>query len=391
VDFAQELINQCHSWALRVGLEFNLAKCGVIGLLSRDSLSINRQDIPTVNSYNYLGFEFTADGIDWKTYWSRVVAKAHATLRALHAYISPTSSFQDRLNLALAFVWSHVAYGAPLYGICQHRAKLLHHPPIFGDSLLHSLHLDILDFVFATRLSKPHIRIASWLANFPSWTYQLGARVTAFYTLLRRLDPSNIYTVTWTKFKSDYRHYLVVAPNTPTSCLNSSPEVLSYLGWCVNNAITNDNRFHKSNYLLWRAQFFMSRDSDLKLVSYLPPGIARLKPDGFLRLDDLQLRLAVLNWRINRFPGIRGDFPVCTSCPPPDDHFKRSHFNECALFRDSAIVSDALWARFAASRQHRHISSFSVLDFLLNRGEFDRFRAALAFYQSHSDPILRWL
>jgi len=391
VDYAQELINQCHSWALRVGLEFNLAKCGVIGLLPQDSLTINRQDIPTVKSYNYLGFEFTENGIDWKKYWTRVVAKAHSALRALHAYISPTSTYQERLNLALAFVWSHVAYGAPIYGICQQRAKLLNHPPLFGDSLLNSLHLDVLDFVFATRLAKNHIRIASWLANLPEWSYQLAARVTAFYTLLHRLDPSNLYTITWNKFKSDYRHYLAVAPNTPTSCLNSSPEVISYLSWCATTAITADHRYHKSNYLLWRAQLFLSRDSDHKLVSYLTPGKSRLKPDGFLVLDDLNFRVMILNWRINRFPGTHGASPVCTSCAPPDDRFNRSHFNECALFRDSNIVSDALWARFAASRQHRQSSTFSILDFLLNRGEFDRFREALAFYQSHSDPIVRWL
>jgi len=252
--------------------------------------------------------------------------------------------------------------------------------------------LEILDFVLATRLSKPHIRISGWLANFPEWQYQLASRVVAFQTLLHRLHPNNLYTTTWTSFKTNVHRYLVIASGSITSSIAPHPAVLSYLNWCHTQDIPADARGQKRNYILWRTTLYLARDQDLALVSYLPPGQARLQVDRFLGLGDLHLRVAALSWRINRFPGIRGGvFPSCTSCSPPDDVFSRTHFNQCELFRESNIVSEAVWTKFHASLQHRSLPNFSIMDFVLNRGLFDVFHNALLFSQNHSDPPIRWL
>jgi hypothetical protein len=60
---------------------------------------------------------------------------------------------------------------------------------------------------------------------------------------------------------------------------------------------------HWSHYSCFKSTLAFLGKSTCTLVSYLPPGHARLKVDRFLGIADLNLRVAALSWQINRFPG----------------------------------------------------------------------------------------
>jgi len=110
----QELLDQVAKWSKENGIALNVAKCGHISRLSCPApLYVDGQEIAVRESYNYLGFPVTRDGIDFKKHLSYRIQMAVRRADWLSLY-SDTWGAVHRLRIAKQCLMPMFEYGAPL-------------------------------------------------------------------------------------------------------------------------------------------------------------------------------------------------------------------------------------------------------------------------------------
>jgi hypothetical protein len=109
---AQRLLDLAEAWTKEAGLTFNVKKCAVV---SREAarLTLQGQAIPVVESYNYLGFPVTVDGINFKEHVSRRVGNAWARVKWLTLH-SDNWGVANRLRVYNQYIAPMFEFGAPL-------------------------------------------------------------------------------------------------------------------------------------------------------------------------------------------------------------------------------------------------------------------------------------
>lgn len=78
-DHHRQLLQICHDHSRLNGYSFNIGKCCSISTTG-EVFSLNYETIPISKSYNYLGFIFNINGIDWPAHFNRLAAKAENTV-----------------------------------------------------------------------------------------------------------------------------------------------------------------------------------------------------------------------------------------------------------------------------------------------------------------------
>jgi hypothetical protein len=122
----QDTLIQMHldiisQWCIAHNMKPGINKCGIIHAPGRNretiiAFTLADQLLPEVDSYKYLGFEMTQQGIDWRTYTDRVANKAVKTLKMLKAV-----GYRWRASLKV------VSYKTFVRSTLEYGASLLHH------------------------------------------------------------------------------------------------------------------------------------------------------------------------------------------------------------------------------------------------------------------------
>lgn len=100
---ASFLLDRCQRWAIREGMRFKIAKCGVLTSeimhrVGHDPLTIDGIALPIVSSYRYLGFPVTCTGIDFSTHRDEMGNKCLKLVNYLRVY-SDSWTVRVRLNM----------------------------------------------------------------------------------------------------------------------------------------------------------------------------------------------------------------------------------------------------------------------------------------------------
>ena len=110
----QALLNKVHEWSLENAIELNVKKCGHISSrFHPPSLFLGGEQIPLLDSYDYLGFPVTSRGIDFAEHLRRRVTAACKRTRWLSLY-SDSWGPAHRLRIYKQYLAPMFEYGAPL-------------------------------------------------------------------------------------------------------------------------------------------------------------------------------------------------------------------------------------------------------------------------------------
>jgi len=110
----QALLDKVHRWSVGNGIELNVKKCGYVSSRLRPPpLFLAGEQIPFLQSYDYLGFPMTARGIDFVTHLQRRLDAACKRTRWLSLY-SDSWGPAHRLRIYKRYLAPMFEYGAPL-------------------------------------------------------------------------------------------------------------------------------------------------------------------------------------------------------------------------------------------------------------------------------------
>jgi hypothetical protein len=109
---AQRLLDIAGAWTTKVGLTFNVEKCGVIGAQS-PQLRLQDQPVPVVECYTYLGFPMTRTGIDFVAHLTKRIGGA---VKHCDFLTMPSKSWgvANRLRVYKQYIAPMFEFGAPL-------------------------------------------------------------------------------------------------------------------------------------------------------------------------------------------------------------------------------------------------------------------------------------
>lgn len=111
---AQKVLDQVYEWSQRNGIELNVRKCGwVSSLINRPQLRLGLEEVPFMESYDYLGFPMTASGIDFRLHLLRRTTAAVNRSNWLGLY-SDDWGPAHRLRIYKQYLAPMFEYGAPL-------------------------------------------------------------------------------------------------------------------------------------------------------------------------------------------------------------------------------------------------------------------------------------
>lgn len=126
VDEAKKQLAVASRWAVNNGMMYNVLKCGVIAASDADTphLLLCGQPVPYVQTYKYLGFPVTANGIDFCLHLRTQTNSAALFLKFVQAQCSEWSMY-TRHVIYMTFLRPKLEYGAPLtYTFCKHAKSM---------------------------------------------------------------------------------------------------------------------------------------------------------------------------------------------------------------------------------------------------------------------------
>src|SRR5947207_1692979 len=101
-------------WARRNGMIYNVSKCGVLSMfptVGEKPFQLFNQPIPFVESYKYLGFPVTKDGIDFAGHIDAQIASTSSFLKFAQVQCSEWSPY-TRYVIYTTFIRPKLEYGA---------------------------------------------------------------------------------------------------------------------------------------------------------------------------------------------------------------------------------------------------------------------------------------
>ena len=116
---ARRGLQLAEDWSKRHGMIFNVKKCGVIvsaellAILAETPLVLQQEAIPTCESYQYLGFPMTINGIDYQSHMIKQMNTVLAFLKFVQ-FSSSSWSTHVRMVIYRTFIRPQMEYGAPL-------------------------------------------------------------------------------------------------------------------------------------------------------------------------------------------------------------------------------------------------------------------------------------
>lgn len=372
-------LRKCEAWAERFGLTFGIKKCGVMGEAVSER-RIQGKVLPVVDTYKYLGIDFNTNGIDWSTYWDRVLIKAESTLKYLFVKATPDWAHSTRLALVKSYVLSLVQYGLGLFGHWK-RIQDDHSCTSFV-SRLDELHYSCLEFVFGFQSPRSLLESMSNLKN-ASDSITLAMATTTRH--VQRLSEDNPVRDTKRNIQNNFSLFMTHSHRSLLIACFNDPLFLEWKAYCDDHRsqVSGEEPIGLKKFILKKFEAIRLKSS--VLVSYISS--SSRTPTGNLDLvvlmEKKETRELAVKWRCNKVL-IKKYCGVCMK------EIGRTHVNECLGLQDSGLVDSFDWTAFEAelTRRRRRYGSrdnITFLDFLLNHQMWDKFVKVLNWLLLNSE------
>lgn len=400
-DGIQSQLDACSAWANSHGLTFGIRKCGIISA-DDHAFTLQGTPLPRVQEYKYLGFPHSSRGIDWDTYIDKTTTKASAVLRAC-ALRGNSWAAWIRLAVARTFVLPVLSYGLPAVGYW------LKSRPTAVSARLRSryeaVHSNVLDWILRDTAKNTPRAILESVTALPNPTRQMiedAARFSRslpslpadspFHQLRARFSPHGPWPLSAFIPRLACSQRLSMqydAHRARTTETDPQVSVPSWTRWIRSSRLEELHAPSSNSARTTRPTRGFQPLPDAGHRSVLCNYVAStarvnsVGADRCLRISQMWLARAALNWRLNRFsPSLR-----CPSCRAP---FTRAHVSRCALL---ARYPD--FARFEiATFQHRDRlyrdgldpGAYSPVDEMLNQREYDSFAIFWTLLTADHEP-----
>jgi hypothetical protein len=353
---AQELLDVCHTYAIKLKFDWNIKKCAVV---ARQFVSVflANQEIPNSDTYKYLGAIHRYNRVDWGLTVTLATEKQSRFLESLQ-----NSKWHPRLKLIIyrTFVRPINEYVLPLayLWVLRHESSRLSTLDLMKKSYNSGV-----SFVFGR---NQHINVMDFITGFGPFEFRMECLLGGLNRSFNRLKPENPLVLARSVYcVSSSTHYIL------HSCFNST-YLAEYLKVKKKQPLT---------WHTWKRQKLESiriqKAKSSALISYYSP-YHRLNDNSspIFNLPSDLFRL-ICDWRFNKTLPYR----TC-SC---GSQLTRTHLN-CYLNGHSMFIEIDLSQSFSRSKanlQRAQVKSanYSVFDYLLNSNSYAAFLELLQCFQ----------
>jgi hypothetical protein len=376
---AQQVLDICHEWAARNHLKFGIKKCAVVAQ-HETQLTLGGDTIPPTKEYKYLGAPHLWNRVAWEKLISSNCLKHSNCLIAVG---DVKHLWTPLCKLA---IWR--TFFRPKLEYCLSIAACwwLHHPKNLEGFLypakdkLEREYKEGICFVTASRRHTETMSIITGIGSFTLRLQILGAGLSLHLAKMWQCNPLQ-------KLRNNFNRSKFFMMN----CIFKNQTYLEFLKFCDNIQEKSPNhrppgdpfRTFKKQYVLNNLCNFQS-----KLRSYMILPMPGLK----YRFDNSMLCKSpdAVRWRC-------GSYKTRATCPKCLKQFNRAHITRCSLLEKCQIAShtrnlsdfknsrDALLSVFISSGGSEESFHYTVIDYLINRGEITLVDELLKFLRDKFD------
>jgi len=356
---ARRSLQLAEDWSKTHEMVFNVKKCGIIitsqleAILAQNPLVLQHEIIPTCESYQYLGFPMTINGIDHQLHLIKQMNTVLAFLKFVQ-FSSYSWSPYVRMVIYRTFIQPQMEYGAPL---------------------IDSFHKAVSSHDFYNSLYDAQKKSLAWVLGCSTTNYKVNEGILGVLPISKRF--SHLRTL----FEL---HRLSLTPNNPLHILLTSNDKWStkiMLTHLRSNALYNkfiETENNDSKYRLQRLRAFLiserrqyiNKNAGI-LVNYISPE-SRSSPS----LVDKVISAPVLfqktfiSWR-------QGKMFYRSKCICGQS-WTRGHISHLPTILER--LSSKLQRDWNVKMLEQS-KNFTVIDFLLNEGEWDLCYSILSFWR----------
>jgi hypothetical protein len=369
----QKMIDMVYEWTTKNGMSINIKKSASISPPSEEyKFHVNGVELPSVESYRYLGFTFKSKGVDWLTHMEEIATKARNHLTAVSGHETQDWTPSLRLNIYRTFIRPQMEYGAAIAWHVKRIAEASNPTLLTYGEEVHNAALE-----WITQQKDNH-KVAAVLTGLPMYDTRLFTLAITFEDHLTNLSKFNPCLSLWryyhlhppwpdelllprifiAKLQQSLPKITITAPN---------PKQQLYLRLREYLNITFRQYGIMPMMIIPRAR---KRISLLAIRSYNLPPVREL---AIIRDD---IRSHIMKWRFNKF----GHNMRCTC----GHLFHRTHINkpECKLLDHCPAITLPIKERFKLDLlQYRYLqnSSYNIIDSILNSKQFYAFEDVITY------------
>lgn len=404
----QEAAIICNRWAVTNGMLWGHAKCGIIGLQpEEEDIMLGDQPIPRVDTYKYVGFPFTARGIDWHAHAQHLLTQGRKVLTALKAI--PIRMVEGiRAEMWRTFGRSTTEYGAGPIHIWIKQAARSPDPDIRAQAkavkaAFCALQKDTLGWVLSPKAVSKALVPAEALVNLPPFQFRQEEIAWRTHEHITRTNPTNpIRRVQHHRsMLALFQPNLAQITQTPAHNIIPALERLKLVKLWKTTREQDPDITTRTFGRARRAKLWGTASKQLN-AGAIRPGARRyafMCPSTLL--PDKNTRLAAIRWRIGQ------TFHwTCRAVGCPSDHTKHkglrrrcvnaqnhrllhlltladTHIDHERSGLHKRVPPDIIYTRYTHAHRdwatmpaHVH-EKYSILDHLLNTGQFTVFKFIL--------------
>lgn len=353
---AQKALDICTTFAHNYHLKWNLKKCAILSS-TPTLLTLDNQIIPSGTEYKYLGVLHKINRLDLETTYLNQLNKQSNLLTTLldnnwhpkakltiyRTFIRPLTEYCS----VLSYIW---ALKHPSHSIILAKMK--------------SHHETALKWIFS---KKRYLKIFDYLSNLGPWNHRMDCLRAGLTRSLQNMSPSNPLLQAKPIYIQSSSKYFILQ-----DCFKSPY-------WKEFQNAKKENPMKPLRFNTWssrKLKYLMTNASlSSALISYLRPSHHTYPLINFNLTSESFFD--VLAWRINQF--LIHSTCFCGSA------FRRSHL-DCVLNSDKVYISileSPVFLRCRTAISTSHSAHFSVLDYLLNKLDYNKFFHLLTTLRSH--------
>lgn len=327
VHLIQAQLDMISNWCTAKNMKPSNAKCGVSSQMDIN-VTINNGPIPQVELYKYLGIEHNIHGIDFDSYYTRIIAK---TTRLIHLLDSIKFPLLLRLKVAKTMVLPILEYGLPLYWGYLERQALCHR------SRHGQTNIAALDQVLQVLLA---------------WVFNKDNTCKTMYSMAGILLIKDRMEMLATSFCNHLQQVPTTSLYFQLSGLLSMPSI---------NSVTSQFKFRNTMYQKFQKQ-------DKSIYTYLKQ----------FKLDRLSSYGTLASYINGRSPGGTDRVLFISN---PQDRYLAIQFRLNRLFHQGTCLTCHLgFTRRCLAHGSREPVHATELDSLLDTGQIEEFKNMLATY-----------
>jgi hypothetical protein len=343
---AQKALDICTTFALDYNLKWNLKKCAVISS-NPTLLTLDNQLIPSASEYKYLGVIHKLNRLDLQTTYQNQLKKQSNLLTTL---LDNNWHPKAKLTIYRTFIRPLTEYCSVLLYIYALKNPSNSHIL----TLMKSQHEKALKWIFSR---KKYLKILDFLSDLGPWNHRMDCLRAGLTRSLQSMSPYNPLLKAKPIFFQSSSNYFIL------------PECFKSSYWKEYQKVKYENPMKPLRFKTWSLRKLKSLMSCASLTSAL---ISYLRPSHYpypvisFNIPS-KLFFDVLAWRTNQC--LSRSICLCGSA------FRRSHL-DCVLITDQIYSTILESPAFLQSRQiisSSHSANFTVLDFLLNKQDYDLF------------------